>query len=95
MKEKWQDDIREVKIKREAEMRRAGMSQEEITAEMKRIRVEMTQEGIREEERLLPIGKDLARYTTDYVVIGPITSELQRATGVTLVIILCRTVEPP
>ena len=47
------------------------------------------QDQIRAEIGSLPIDShtDLAQYTTDYVVIGPITSDLQRATGVTLVII--------
>ena len=88
MEEKRQDDIREEKRKRREEMRRAGMTREQIMEEMENIQVEMTQEGVREEERLLPVDRHwrLPQYTTDYIVIGPITSELQRATGVTLVI---------
>ena len=84
MTEKRLDEIRAEERQRRAEMRRAGMTQEQITAEMEKIRMEMTQEGIREDKHLLPIDKHmhLDMYTTDYVVIGPITSDLQRATGV-------------
>ena len=46
MREKRQDEIREEQRKRRAEMRRAGVSQEQITAEMKSISsAGMTREG--------------------------------------------------
>ena len=47
------------------------------------------QDDIKEKMGIRPCDSHiyLTRYTTDYVVIGPITSDLQRATGVTLVII--------